>query len=93
MAVDKQGRLFIADSGNDRILELSSDGSVVGEFSILENDPTTLLANPSSIFIYSPAPPPPPKTDEEEKDGKGKGKGKPGKPKPKKDDVEIDTEW
>jgi sugar lactone lactonase YvrE len=93
MAVDKEGHLYIADSGNDRILELSPDGTVVGEFSILQNDPGTLLSNPSSIFIYSPAPPPPPKEDDD-KDGKSKGKGKPKlQPKKKGDDVEIQSDW
>jgi hypothetical protein len=91
MGVDAEGRIFIADSGNDRILELSKDGSVVGEFYIMANDPGTLLANPTSIFIYSPAPPPPPKEDdEEENDGKGKGKPKP-KKKPADDDLEFDS--
>lgn len=89
MAVDRDGRTFIADSGNDRILEISSSGEVLGEYEIAEKDPGTMLANPSSIFIYSPAPPPPPKEDDE-KDSKGKGKGK-SKPKKTNDDLEFDS--
>lgn len=92
MAVDQEGRIYIADSGNNRILELSKDGSVVGEFYILEDDPGTLLSNPSSIFIYSPAPPPPPKEDKDE-DGKGKKKPKP-KAKPKEDpDLDFENDF
>lgn len=87
MAVDPQGRLFIADSGNDRILELSKDGNVVGEYLILEDDPATLLSNPSSIFIFSPAPKPLPPSEEEEPSGK-KSKGKPKKPV---DDLDFDS--
>ncbi len=91
MGVDATGRLFIADSGNDRILELAKDGSVVGEYIILEDDPATMLANPTSIFIFSPAPPPPPPSEDDEEGGK-KGKGK-GKAKPKKgtDSLEFDS--
>ncbi len=91
MAVDKEGRTFIADSGNDRILEISPSGEVLGEYEISADDPGTMLANPSSIFIFSPAPPPPSKEDEEDGKSKGKGKAK-GKAKPKKadDDLEFD---
>jgi sugar lactone lactonase YvrE len=92
MAVDAEGRIYIADSGNDRILELSPDGNVVGEYYILDDDPGTLLANPTSIFIYSPAPLPAPKDDEESgKNSKGRKK-QPAK-KPAEGDVEIDDEW
>lgn len=92
MGIDAEGRIFIADSGNDRILELGKNGDVIGEYYILEDDPGTLLANPSSIFIYSPAPPPPPK-EEEDESGKGKGKSKPKPKKPAADDVEVDSDW
>lgn len=89
MGVDPTGRLFIADSGNDRILELAKDGSVVGEFLLLDDDPATMLANPTSIFIYSPAPPPPPPPEDGEEGGK-KGKGK-AKSKKGSDDLEFDS--
>lgn len=76
MAVDASGeRFFIADSGNDRILEVKSDGTVVEEFSQIEGDPTTVLRNPGSIFVSSPAPPPKP-PEEDDEDGKGKKKKK-----------------
>ena len=92
IAVDKDGRTFIADSGNDRILEIGPTGEVLGEYEMADDDTGTLLANPSSIFIFSPAPGPPAKEDEEEGKGKGKGKSKP-KPKDTKkanDDLEFD---
>ena len=92
MAVDKDGRTFIADSGNDRILEIGPTGQVIDEYEMAaDQDPGTLLANPSSIFIFSPAPGPAPKDDEDD-DGKGKGKGKGKAPAKKKaDDLEFDS--
>jgi len=69
LAVDESGqRLFIADSGNDRILEVRADGSVVAEFRQLEDDIASALRNPGSIFVFSPAPAPEPEEDEEEED-------------------------
>ncbi len=92
MAVDPTGRMYIADSGNDRIIELSPNGNVVDEFMIIDKDPSTMLSNPSSIFIYSPAPGPPPKEEKDDKKGK-KGKAGKEKKKPKGSDLEIDTDW
>lgn len=83
LAIDPQGGIFIADSGNDRILKLNKDGQVIDEFYILDSDPTTMLANPTSIFIYSPAPPPAPSDDEGDSKGKGKSKKS-------NDDLEFD---
>lgn len=69
LAVDESGRrFFIADSGNDRVLEIKGDGTVVGEFRGHNADPTSALRNPTSIFIYSPAPEPEPEEDEEDED-------------------------
>ena len=69
IALDKSGkRFFIADSGNDRILEVTGNGTVVGEFSQLDNDPASVLRNPTSIFVFSPAPSEEPKEDKEEDD-------------------------
>lgn len=74
IAIDETGkRFYIADSGNDRILEVDGSGKVVGEFLGHRQDPTSVLRNPTSIFIFSPAPAPEPKEDE---DGKGKKKKK-----------------
>lgn len=70
LAIDKTGqRFFVCDTGNDRLLEISSDGEVLQEFYGLEDDPSTLLRSPGSIFVYSSAPAPKPKeeTDEEKK--------------------------
>lgn len=74
LATDKTGRrLFIADSGNDRILEIRADGSIVGEFTQLEGDPASVLRNPTSVFVFSPAPAPEPEDDDDD-DDKKKGK-------------------
>lgn len=81
MAMSKNGELYLADSGHDRILKMSADGEVLGEFEIANDDPATLLSNPSSIFVFSEAPAPAPK-EEEATDGKHKGKSK-GKAKSK----------
>ena len=57
IAVDESGkRFFIADSGNDRILQVTEDGKVVGEFTDLPGDSSSVLRNPTSIFVFSPAP-------------------------------------
>ena len=67
MAIDPTGkRYFICDTGNDRLLEMSADGRVLQEFSGLKDDPSSLLRNPGSVFVYSPAPKPEPKDDDEE---------------------------
>lgn len=92
LGVDATGRMYIADSGNDRILELSPSGNVVGEFMIIGKDPSTMLSNPASIFIYSPAPGPPPKEEKDDKKGK-KGKSDKGKKDTKDDDLEFDSNW
>jgi sugar lactone lactonase YvrE len=89
MAIDAEGRVFVADSGNDRILQIGKDGSVTGEFYILDEDTATLLSNPCSIFIYSPAPPPPLPEEGEDEDGKNKPKAKP--KKPAEDELEFDS--
>lgn len=68
LAIDHRGFLFICDSGNDRVLKLSPEGEVLDQFFILEGDISTMLSNPASIFIHSPAPLPPPP---EPKDKKG----------------------
>jgi DNA-binding beta-propeller fold protein YncE len=73
LAVDPSGQKFyIADSGNDRVLEVKADGTVVGEFFQFEGEPTSGLRNPTSVFVFTPAPVP----DEEDKDEKDKDKKK-----------------
>lgn len=75
IAVDESGqRFFVADSGNDRILEIAADGTVKEEFYQMEGDPTTALRNPTSVFVFSPAPAPEP--EEEDEDSKKPKKGK-----------------
>lgn len=74
VAVDQSGkRFYVADSGNDRILEVRANGEVVGEFRGKPGDPTSLLRNPASVFVFSPAPPPEPEEkDDDKKDKKDK---------------------
>ena len=77
IAVDESGkRFFVADSGNDRILEIGADGTVKKEFYQMEGDPTTALSNPTSVFVFSPAPAPEPEEEDEDEDGKKPKKGK-----------------
>lgn len=68
LAIDHRGFLFIVDSGNNRVLKLDSEGQVVDQYFVLDGDPATMLSNPTSIFIHSPAPPPPPPEEEGEDD-------------------------
>ena len=56
------------DSGNDRILEVRADGSIVREFTHMDDDPNSVLRNPTSIFVFSPAPGPEPESEEEEEE-------------------------
>ena len=73
IAVDETGqRFFVADSGNDRILEIRADGTVKEEFYQMEGDPTTALRNPTSVFVFSPAPAPEPPEEDVKKPKKGK---------------------
>jgi sugar lactone lactonase YvrE len=71
IAIDKTGkRFFLADSGNDRILEVRGDGSVVGVFTQMPGDSNSVLRNPTSVFVFTPAPAPDP-----EGEGEGEGEG------------------
>ena len=46
--IDKNGFIFIADSGNDRILKLDSTGKLLLEISSFEDD---YLINPTSVYV------------------------------------------
>jgi hypothetical protein len=75
LAIDPQGGLYVADSGNDRIVfvpnnESSSWQSFNGQSG--EAEGLTLRA-PASVFVWSPAPPMPP---DEPAEGDEKGKKK-----------------
>jgi hypothetical protein len=69
LAVDETGkRFFIADSGNDRVLEVRVDGTVVNEFTHMDGDLNSVLRNPTSVFVFSPAPAPEPEDEDEDDD-------------------------
>lgn len=73
LAVDESGKKFyIADSGNDRILEVNASGEVVGEFFGHRGDPNSMLRNPTSIFVFNPAPEPEPEPEDDKKKKKKK---------------------
>ncbi len=46
--IDKDGYIYIADSGNDRVLKLDSNGTLVMEISSFEDD---TLINPTSVYV------------------------------------------
>ena len=82
LAVDAKGNLYVADTGNDRIIfvpgtDVSQWTTWSGKSSNAEAEGIS-LRSPSSIFVWNPAPPPKPPEDED-KDGKGKKGGKKGK--------------
>ncbi len=68
LGLSNDGRIFLTDSGNDRILEIDKNGQVKGAFVEYGGDPNTLLSNPTSVFIYSPAPPPVKKDDDDDEE-------------------------
>lgn len=75
LAIDPEGNLYVADTGNDRLVKITEFG--LGEYSVCSGGLGTERAfrGPRSVFVYSPAPVPPPPEDEDE-DGKGKKKKK-----------------
>jgi len=67
LGLSKEGVLYVADSGNDRIVEVTGldpkswrvyDGEVAGGMK---------LRNPTSVFNWCPVPAPPPPPDEDKK--------------------------
>jgi len=70
MALDSQGRIYIADSGNDRIVRIDDPtGAGWLEYQPGRN-PNNLLRGPKSIFIWAPTKPPPPEPPPEDKKDK-----------------------
>ncbi|MEW6277504.1 MAG: NHL repeat-containing protein [Candidatus Eremiobacterota bacterium] len=69
LAVDDQGRIYIADTGNDRIVRIDDPtGAGWTEFEP-GRDPNALLRGPKSLFVWAPskpAPPEPPKDDKKD---------------------------
>ncbi|GMU51354.1 MAG: hypothetical protein AMXMBFR33_05000 [Candidatus Xenobia bacterium] len=70
MALDSQGRIYIADSGNDRIVRIDDPtGAGWLEYQPGRN-PNNLLRGPKSIFIWAPTKPKPPEPPPEDKKDK-----------------------
>lgn len=73
LGLSKEGSLFVADSGNDRIVEIK--GLDPKEWkSYTGNQEGVQLRNPTSVFSWSPCPAPPPPPEDPDKKGKGKRK-------------------
>lgn len=71
MALDSEGRIYIADTGNDRIVRIDDPtGAGWVEFDPGRN-PNNLLRGPKSVFIWAPSKPRPPETTDD-KDKKEK---------------------
>ena len=67
LGISKDGNLYVADSGNDRIVEVT--GNDPKEWHVyVGNHEGVLLRNPTSVFSWCPVPaPPPPKEDDDPK--------------------------
>ena len=69
LGLSKEGNLYVADSGNDRIVEVT--GNDPKEWQTYAGGSGTegvVLRNPTSVFSWCPVPaPPPPKDDEDPK--------------------------
>lgn len=76
LAIDTEDNLYVADTGNDRLVKVTEFGT--GEYSLCRGGLGSERAfrGPTSIFIYSPAPVPPPPSDDEDEKGKKKKKKK-----------------
>ncbi len=70
MALDSQGRIYIADTGNDRIIRIDDPtGAGWVEFEPGRN-PNNTLRGPKSIFIWAPSKPKPPESEDDKKKDK-----------------------
>ena len=76
MSQDEQGSIFIADTGNDRIVKIDNIRGK-GWTTYHTYEPNFSLRSPKSVYVWSPRPPLPDPEEEEDKDkDKEKGKGK-----------------
>lgn len=70
LGLDEQGRIYIADTGNDRIVRIDDPtGAGWTEFDP-GRDHNAYLRGPKSIFIWAPSKPAPPEPPPEENDKK-----------------------
>ncbi|MCR5661777.1 MAG: hypothetical protein K6G50_06580 [bacterium] len=74
LSQDENGSIFIADTGNDRIVKIDNIRGK-GWTTYHTYEPNFSLRSPKSVYVWSPRPPLPDPEEEEDKD-KDKGKGK-----------------
>lgn len=77
LAVDEEGGIYVADTGNDRVIKIdpANPSDWVVWNGIFPDKNSVSLRRPVSIFVYSPVPPPPPPEDDvDPKTGKKKKK-------------------
>lgn len=68
LALDQEGHIYIADTGNDRIVRIDDPtGAGWTEFDPGRN-PNNLLRGPKSIFVWAPSKPKPPEEPKKDKE-------------------------
>ncbi|MCA9790822.1 MAG: NHL repeat-containing protein [Candidatus Eremiobacteraeota bacterium] len=65
LGIDEEGHLYVADSGNDRLIRY--DAFRPRELLVFSStdDPDSQLRNPTSVFVWCPVPPPAPAEEED----------------------------
>lgn len=77
LALSKDGNLYVADTGNDRIVEVvGNDPKDWHTYIGVGGQEGVQLRSPTSVFSWCPVPAPPPPPEEDDKDGKKKKKPK-----------------
>lgn len=67
LGMSKEGSLYVADSGNDRIVEVTGNDPKEWHVYAGSSNEGVGLRNPTSVFSYCPVPPPPPKEEDDPK--------------------------
>jgi hypothetical protein len=52
--VDKDGRLFVCDRGNNRVVVVSADGKRLGQFAVAAPEQITLHPATGAMYVLSP---------------------------------------